>query len=65
VNLFLIEPNVFVNENFILPNSWCLCILRFEEEGIVRGGEELQHLEIKEEFMREAAREKREASDQA
>jgi hypothetical protein len=65
VNLFLIEPDVFVNENFILPKSWCLCILRFEEEGIVQGGEELQHLEIEEEFMREAAREEREASDQA
>jgi hypothetical protein len=43
----------------------CLCILRFEEEGIVRGGEELQHLEIEEEFMPEAAREERQASDQA
>jgi hypothetical protein len=31
----------------------------------VRGGEELQHLEIKEEFMREAMREERQASDQA
>jgi hypothetical protein len=65
VNLFLIEPDVFVNENFILPKSWCLCILRFEEEGIVQGREELQHLEIEEEFMREAAREEREASDKA
>jgi hypothetical protein len=65
VNLFLIEPDVFVNENFTLPKSWCLCILKFEEEGIVRGGEELRHLEIEEEFMQEAAREEREASDQA
>jgi hypothetical protein len=31
----------------------------------VRAGEEMHHLEIEEEFMREAAREKREASDQA
>jgi hypothetical protein len=65
VNLFLIEPNVFINENFILPKSWCVCILRFQEEGIVRGGEELKYLETEEEFMQEAAREEREAADQA
>jgi hypothetical protein len=41
VNLFLIKPDVFINGNFILPKSWCVCILRFEEEGIVREGEEL------------------------
>jgi hypothetical protein len=39
VNLFLVEPDVFINENFILPNSWCVCILRFEQEGIVKGEE--------------------------
>jgi hypothetical protein len=65
VNLFLIEPDVFSNENFILYKSWCVCILRFEEEGIVREGEELQHLETEEEFMQEAVREEREAGDQA
>jgi hypothetical protein len=41
VNLFLVEPDVFINESFILPKSWCVCIIRFEDEGIVRGGEEL------------------------
>jgi hypothetical protein len=65
VNLFLVEPHVFINENFILPKSWCVCILRFEEEGIVRGGEELHHLVTEEEFMQEATREEREAGDQA
>jgi hypothetical protein len=65
VNLFLVEPNVFINENFILPKSWCVCILRFEKEGIVQGGEELQLLVTKEEFMQEAAREEREAGDQS
>jgi hypothetical protein len=64
VNLFLVEPDVFINEKFILPKSWRVCILRFEEEGIVRGGEELQHLVTKEEFMQEAAKEEREAGDQ-
>jgi hypothetical protein len=66
VDLFLVEPNVFIiNESFILPKSCCLCILRFEEEGIVRGGEELQHLVTEDEFMQEAAMEEREAGDQA
>jgi hypothetical protein len=60
VNLFLVEPNLFINENFMLPKSWCVCVLRFEEEGIVRGGEELHHLVTKEEFMQEAAMEERE-----
>jgi hypothetical protein len=22
-----------------MPKSWCVCVLRFEEEGVVRGGE--------------------------
>jgi hypothetical protein len=65
VNLLLVEPDVFINNNFILPKSWSVCIIRFEEEGIVRGGEELQHLETEEEFMQEAVREEREAGDQA
>jgi hypothetical protein len=30
VNLFLVEPDVYINENFILSKSWCICILRFE-----------------------------------
>jgi hypothetical protein len=63
VNLFLVEPDVFINEKFILPKSWCVCILRFAEEGVVRGGEELQHLVTKEEFMQEAPKEEREAGD--
>jgi hypothetical protein len=28
VNLFLVERDVFINENFILPKSWCISILR-------------------------------------
>jgi hypothetical protein len=28
VNLFLVERDVFINENFILPESWCISILR-------------------------------------
>jgi hypothetical protein len=66
VNLLLVEPDVFINENFILPKSWSICILRFEEEGIVQGGEELPHLvTFEEEFMQEVARKEREAGNQA
>jgi hypothetical protein len=56
VNLFLVEPDVVINESFILPKSWCLCILRFEEEGIVQGEEELQHLVMEDEFLQEVTR---------
>jgi hypothetical protein len=38
---------------------------QFEEEGVVQGGEELQHLVTKEEFMQQVTREEREAGDQA
>jgi hypothetical protein len=65
VNLFLIELDVFINDNFIMPKSWCICILRFEEEHVLRGGEELQHLVTEDEFMQEAAREEREVGHQA
>jgi hypothetical protein len=64
VNLFLIEPDVFINKSFILPKSWCVCILMFEKEGIVRGGEDLQHLVTEDEFMQETAREERGGGDQ-
>jgi hypothetical protein len=32
VNLFLVEPDVFINENFILPKSWCICILSLKKK---------------------------------
>jgi hypothetical protein len=42
VNLLLTEYNLFINENFILPNSLYDCMIRFAIEGsMVRGGEEL------------------------
>jgi len=41
VNLFLNEPDVFVNENFILPKSLYVCIVRYiGDEGIARSVEE-------------------------
>ena len=41
VNSLLIEYNVCDYENFILPKSMHLCMIRFEEEtSMARGGEE-------------------------
>ena len=45
VNLFLVDPDVFVNESFILPKSLHICILRIiGEDGMARGGDELQDM---------------------
>ncbi|KAK1646021.1 hypothetical protein QYE76_063826 [Lolium multiflorum] len=44
VNLFL--NDTLIDQNFILPKSYYLCIIRYEEEtSIARGGEE--HLDVK------------------
>jgi hypothetical protein len=40
VNSLLIEYNLFTNENFILPKSLHVCMIRFVAEAS-RGGEEL------------------------
>ena len=62
VNLFLVEPDVFNNENFILPKSLHICVLRFMgEEGIARGGDELQCKEQGVRIHGACAREEREA----
>jgi hypothetical protein len=42
VNSLQIEYNLFTNENFILPNSLHVCMIRFvAEASMTRGGEEL------------------------
>ena len=62
MNLFLVESDVFANENFILPKSLHICILRFMgEEGIARGGDELQCKEQGVRIHGACAREEREA----
>ncbi|KAK1609093.1 hypothetical protein QYE76_032766 [Lolium multiflorum] len=38
VNLFL--SDTLIDENFILPKSYYLCMMRYEEPSIARGGEE-------------------------
>ena len=62
VNLFLNEPDVFINENFILPKSLYVCMIRFErEEGIARSVEE-KHTEHGVLIIQASAREEREAA---
>ena len=42
VNLFLAQSDICIDENFILPKSMHVCMIRFEEmTRIARGGEEL------------------------
>jgi hypothetical protein len=46
VNSLLIEPDVLFNENFILPKSMHLYMIKFvDNTSIARGGEELQQKE--------------------
>ena len=60
VNLFLHEPDVFINENFILPKSLCICIVRYiGDEGIARSEEE-KHREHGVLIIQASAREERE-----
>ena len=42
VNSLLVEYDVCVNENFILPKSLHLCVIRFIDNTSIEGGEELQ-----------------------
>ena len=55
MNLFLSEPGVLVNENFILPVSLNYCMIRYlGEEGVARSEELMEHgVLINEECVRE------------
>ena len=60
VNLFLNEPDVFINENFILPKSLCICIVRYiGDEGVARSEEE-KNMEHGVLIIQASAREERE-----
>jgi hypothetical protein len=66
MNSLLVEYDIYSNEGFILPKSLYICILRFiEEDDIVRGSEELQHMEHDVVIHEEGAREQREAGAKA
>ena len=62
VNLFLAQTDVCIDENFILPKSLHVCMIRFEGiTSIVRGGEGLHQEEPKVLMIHSCAREEREA----
>jgi hypothetical protein len=60
VNSLLIESDIYYNENFILPKSLFICMIRFIGEEGVRGSEEMQHMEHDVVIKEESAREERE-----
>jgi hypothetical protein len=61
VNSLLAESDIYCNENFILPKSLFICMIRFIGEEGVRGSEEMQHMEHDVVIKQESAREEREA----
>ena len=47
MNSLLVESDICVNQNFILPKSLHICMIRFEEKAsLARGDEELQQEEL-------------------
>ena len=61
VNSLLVETAIYFGENFILPKSLCLCVIRYlEDEGMARGSEEMQHMEHGVMIVEACAREERE-----
>ena len=61
VNSLLVENAIYFDENFILPKSDCLCMIRYiEDGGMARGSEEMQHMEQGVMITRACAREERE-----
>ena len=60
VNLFLNEPDVFINENFILPKSLYVCIIRYIGEEGIAWSEEVKHMEQGVLINQASAREERE-----
>ena len=61
MNSLLVENAIYFDENFILPKSECLCLIRYiEDEGMARGSEEMQHMEQGVMITGACAREERE-----
>src|SRR3954465_1739314 len=48
VNLLLLESDDRVTENYILPKSLCVCMIRYQVENKELGGAEVQEEEAKE-----------------
>ena len=66
MNSLLVESDVCVNENFILPKSMHLCMIRFIDNTSIGGGQELQQGEeqLLISNISKCAREEREAGAQ-
>ena len=61
MNSLLVENAIYFDENFILPKSLCLCVIRYiEDEGMARGSKEMQHMEPSMMINEACAREERE-----
>ena len=56
MNSLLTESDVLIDENFILPKSMHLCMIRFEEETSMARGEQGQNMKV----VHGCAREERE-----
>jgi hypothetical protein len=61
VNSLLAESDIYCNQNFILPKSLFICMIKFIGEEGVQGSEEMQHMEHDVVIKQERAREEREA----
>ena len=62
MNSLLVENVIYFDENFILPKSDCLCVIRYiEDGGMAQGSEEMQHMERGVMITGACAREEREA----
>ena len=60
VNSLLAQPDICLDENFILPKSLHLCMIRFEEF-VARNEAEQRDMELDMKNTQECAREEREA----
>jgi hypothetical protein len=61
VNSLLIESDIYHNENFILPKSLFICMIRIIREEGVRGSKEMQHMDHDVVIKQESGRQEREA----
>src|SRR4051812_19229824 len=53
VNLLLLESDDRLSENYIVPKSLCVCMIRYQGEDKELGGAEVQEEEAKEQAIRE------------
>jgi hypothetical protein len=59
VNSLLFESDIYYNENFVLPKSLFICMIRFIGEEGVQRSKEMQHMEHAMVIKKESSREER------